>query len=101
VFWFEVDGEPAVLMGSADLMPRNLDHRIEVVVPVEDRRARDEIGAVFDSLLADNQQAWVLSPDGSWRRLHPEGSERPRGTHAMLMRRATLRARRSSRAATI
>ncbi len=101
VFWFEVDGEPTVLMGSADLMPRNLDHRIEVVVPVEDRRLRDEIGAVFDTLLADNQQAWVLSRDGCWRRLQPEGSERPRGTHSTLMRRAALRARRSSRAAGI
>jgi polyphosphate kinase len=99
VFWFEVDGDPTVLMGSADLMPRNLDHRIEVVVPVEDRRLRDEIGAVFDTLLADNQQAWVLSRDGSWRRLQPEGAERARGTHATLMRRAALRARRSSRAA--
>jgi len=94
-----VDGDPAVLMGSADLMPRNLDHRIEVVVPVEDRRLRDEIGAVFDTLLGDNEQAWVLSSDGGWRRLHPEGSDRPKGTHATLMRRAALRARRSSRAA--
>ncbi|MGN6377794.1 MAG: polyphosphate kinase 1 [Gaiellales bacterium] len=101
VYWFDVDGEVSVLMGSADVMPRNLDHRIEVVVPVEDRRVRDEIGAVFDTLLADNAQAWALSADGSWVRLRPADGERPRGTHDTLMRRALLRARRSSRAAAV
>jgi polyphosphate kinase len=100
VFWFEAGGDPTVLMGSADVMPRNLDHRIEVVVPVEDRRLRDEIGVVFDTLLADNVQAWLLGRDGGWTRLRPDG-DRPRGTHATLMRRAVLRARRSSRAAPV
>jgi polyphosphate kinase len=96
VFMFDADGEASVFIGSADLMPRNLDHRIEVVAPVEDRRVRDELSAVFDSLLADNAHAWVLDADGGWTRLQP-GDERPRGTHDTLMRRALLRARRASR----
>ena len=63
-------------LGSADLMPRNLDHRIEVVVPVEDRRIREEISSVFDMLMADNRNAWTLEPDGSWTRIEADG-ERP------------------------
>jgi polyphosphate kinase len=81
-------------MGSADLMTRNLDHRIEVVVPVAEQRARDELDAMFEALMADNTHAWELDAGGSWTRLQPAQGERPRGAHAQLMRRAKLRARR-------
>ena len=60
------------LLGSADLMPRNLDHRIEVVVPVEDQHVRNELEAIFKALLADNSQAWELRADGSWERVTAE-----------------------------
>jgi polyphosphate kinase len=93
VFVFEADEERTYLIGSADLMTRNLDHRIEVVVPVEDARARNDLDAVFDALQADNTHAWTLASDGSWTRLQPDG-QRPRGAHAALMRRARLRVRR-------
>jgi polyphosphate kinase len=93
VFVFEADEERTYLIGSADLMTRNLDHRIEVVVPVEDGRARNDLDAVFDALQADNTHAWTLASDGSWTRLQPDG-QRPRGAHAALMRRARLRVRR-------
>jgi polyphosphate kinase len=96
VFWFDANGDTSVYIGSADLMPRNLDHRIEVVTPVEDRRLREELSSMFDALLADNAHAWVLNADGSWNRLQP-GDERPRGTHDTLMRRALVRARRANR----
>ena len=78
-------------------MPRNLDHRIEVVAPVEDRRLREELTSTFDTLMQDNQRAWTLGPDGSWTRLTPNG-DRPRATHDVLMRRAAMRVKRSSRA---
>jgi polyphosphate kinase len=94
VFAFEAGGEDTYLLGSADLMPRNLDHRIEVVAPVEDGRAREELSTAFDALLADNSQSWELEADGSWRRLAPAPGERERGAHATLMRRARLRVRR-------
>ena len=45
-------------------MPRNLDHRIEVVMPVEDTQVRNELESIFKALLADNSQAWELQPDG-------------------------------------
>jgi polyphosphate kinase len=94
VFSFEADGRARYWLGSADLMPRNLDHRIEVVVPVEDPKAQAELGAVFDTLLADNAQAWVLSPDGSWARVSETHNGRSKATHAVLMRRALARSRR-------
>jgi polyphosphate kinase len=93
IFAFEAGDAEMYLLGSADLMPRNLDHRIEVLAPVEDGRAREELSTVFDVLSADNR-AWQLQPDGSWLHLAPEPGSRERGTHAVLMRRAKLRARR-------
>jgi polyphosphate kinase len=94
VFAFEAGDEATYLLGSADLMPRNLDHRIEVVAPVEDARAREELSAAFDALLSDNTQSWELGADGGWRRLSPLPGEPARSAHATLMRRARLRVRR-------
>ena len=96
VYVFEAGPDTRVFLGSADMMPRNLDHRIEVVAPVEERRLKDEIQSVFDVLMADNSQAWALSPDGDWERM-TQGDDRPRPTHDVLMRRARVRARRSGR----
>jgi polyphosphate kinase len=86
------------LLGSADLMPRNLDHRIEVMTPVEDPKIQQDLNTVFDTLLADNTQAWVLGSDGAWERLRPDKGDKPRSTHATLMRRALPRSRRRSTA---
>jgi polyphosphate kinase len=93
LYAFEAGDTETYFLGSADAMPRNLDHRIEVVVPVEDSRAREELSTVLDSLLTDNT-AWELGPDGSWSRLSPEVGTPSRSTHQVLMRRARLRARR-------
>ncbi len=94
IYNFEAGDEHHVFIGSADLMPRNLDHRIEVVIPVLDARARRELESVFATLLGDNAQAWELRPDGSWDRLRPSKGERARRTHPALMRRARTRGRR-------
>jgi polyphosphate kinase len=94
-FSFEVDKEDRVFIGSADLMPRNLDHRVEVLVPIEDQRIRDEVRSVFDLLLEDNTQAWELGRNGQWERVGRAGRGR-RGTQARLMSRARARARRSA-----
>jgi polyphosphate kinase len=75
-------------------MPRNLDSRLELDVPVNDARARHRISAIFDTLLADNSQAWQLRANGSWRRLRPKKDSRPVSAQAALMRSAVNRARR-------
>jgi polyphosphate kinase len=81
-------------MGSADLMQRNLDHRIEVVAPIVDSRVQAELVGVLDTLFADNASAWELWPDGRWSRLVPATGERPRPSQPALMRRAVARSRR-------
>jgi polyphosphate kinase len=85
------------LLGSADLLPRNLDHRIEVVTPIEARPLQAELDAVFDALLADTAQAWELRSDGSWLRVRPPKSEKRRSAQSQLMTRARSRARRLAR----
>ena len=96
IFVFETPDRTAYFMGSADLMPRNLDHRIEIVAPIENPRAQTELNAILDQLLADNSTAWELRQDGSWERLKPHKGERPTSTQAALMRRAQIRARRQA-----
>ena len=72
IFYFQNGGKEEMYVGSADWMPRNLDRRIEVVVPVESpeilRTLKDD---VLDVGLKDNRQAWELRPDGRYVRLRP------------------------------
>jgi polyphosphate kinase len=96
LFCFESGDHKSYLLGSADLMSRNLDHRIEVVVPVEDVQVRNEIEGIFKALLADNSQAWELDAEGAWTRVTPKKSERRRPAQIVFMRRRD-RARRLAR----
>ena len=96
LYCFEAGDEKTFLLGSADLMPRNLDHRIEVVVPVEDAHVRNELESIFKALHADNAQAWELASDGTWSRVLPKKSERRRPAQLGFMRRRD-RARRLAR----
>jgi polyphosphate kinase len=74
IYSFERAGETErVFTGSADLMPRNLYNRVELVTPVADPRIRDQLLDVLDRCLADNTNAWVLNEDGTWIRRHPDG----------------------------
>jgi polyphosphate kinase len=94
LFIFEADGTSTYWLGSADLMPRNLDHRIELVAPIEDSRAQQDLARGFEILLADNATAWELSAEGRWMKLRPRKGERARPTQTVLMRSARARARR-------
>jgi polyphosphate kinase len=71
-------------IGSADLMPRNLDLRVEVVTPVTDPDLTGRLQEILDVMLADNVQAWELSEDGSWHRRQPEDGERRVATHKRM-----------------
>jgi polyphosphate kinase len=94
LFIFQAGKKVSYFMGSADLMPRNLDHRLEVVVPIESPVLQQRLRSVFDVLLADNSSAWELDSDGSWKRLRPKKNEPDRSTHTVLMKSARPRARR-------
>ena len=77
-------------------MTRNLDHRIEVLVPVENARVRQDVHAILDSAFADDTNAWQLGADGTWARVVT--SDKPHSHHATMTRRAQARARRRTRA---
>ncbi len=96
IYWFETNDATSVYIGSADLMPRNLDRRIEVLSPVENSRARQELAAILDSAFTDNVNAWSLDQSGGWRRRTPEKGEKTHSHHLALQRRTLQRARRRS-----
>jgi polyphosphate kinase len=76
VYLFERGGETRCYIGSADLMPRNLDHRVEALAPVEEPPLIAQVRDMLDRCLADNTHAWQLEPDGTWLRRAPEGEKR-------------------------
>ena len=75
IIWFDNDGQPEVGIGSADLMHRNLDRRVEVLVAITNPRHVAEIGDLLDRAFDEHTAAWHLRSDGSWRRVHigPDG----------------------------
>jgi polyphosphate kinase len=76
IYAFKRGEETKVLMGSADLMPRNLDSRVELVTPVEDPELKAELLDVLERCFADNSNSWELDAEGAWTRLGPDGERR-------------------------
>ena len=78
IYWFGNAGNAEVYIGSADLMPRNLDRRVEVLAPVRDpklvKRLREEILGIY---LADNTKQRIMQSDGSYARISPAEGETP------------------------
>jgi polyphosphate kinase len=73
IFIFGSPGEVefSIWMGSADLMERNLDRRVEVQVPIENRTLQQELLEAFEVTWRDDLYTWVLGTDRRWRRLQP------------------------------
>jgi polyphosphate kinase len=91
VYAFQRGDKRRCYIGSADLMPRNLDTRVELLVPVESPTLRAEIDDVLERCLADDTYAWELQPDGAWSRRQGH----TRSVHGELMEGALERAERS------
>jgi polyphosphate kinase len=73
VYYFHNGGAPEVYMGSADLMPRNLDHRVEVLCPVLDPAIRDRVVQdVLHAQLRDTVNTWIQHADGAYTRIEPD-----------------------------
>jgi polyphosphate kinase len=86
VFAFERGDEQLVYIGSADLMPRNLDTRVELVAPVEDPVLRDDLLDTIERAFADDTNSWELQPDGTWvRRRRDPANPEPRNIQRELM----------------
>lgn len=91
IFGFTSGDATTYYIGSADMMGRNLDARVEVLTPVEDELAKAEIEAIMAAGLADNDLAWTLNPDGSWHRVQGPMDEAPRNSQEELMERSAAR----------
>ncbi len=83
IYAFERGEETEVLISSADLMPRNLDNRVELCVPVGDAACKADLLDTLERCLADNTHSWELRRDGRWERLTP-GDDEPRSVQREL-----------------
>jgi polyphosphate kinase len=88
IYGFRRGKERVYLIGSADLMPRNLDSRVELLIPVEDAEVRAELEDTLERCFADDTFAWELGADKQWTRRQG----RTREAQRELMERALDRA---------
>ncbi len=73
IFWFHNNGDDELFMGSSDWMPRNLDRRVEIVFPVEDKQLRSEVRHILQTEFEDNVKAHILQADGSYEKIDKRG----------------------------
>ena len=92
IYCFDRPGETRVYTGSADLMPRNLYNRVELVIPVLDEGVKHEMLEILDLSLADNHGAWTLDAEGEWTRRTRAPGEPVRDVQATMIERSTGRA---------
>lgn len=85
IFMFHNDGEEELYIGSADVMHRNLDRRVETMVAVRSADIKQRLKLILELCRKDNTMAWVLDGRGDWKRSSPSG-QRPVGLQAELMR---------------
>ena len=90
--------EEEYYIGSADLMRRNLESRVEVITPIEDAASREELGKIFEYQLRDQRSAWDMKADGSYvqRQTSGHGPE-SRGCQQILIEAAEKRQSKATR----
>ena len=96
VFYFSNNGSPEYYIGSADAMSRNLEHRVEVLAPVEDPELREELRNVIDTQLSEEYPIWQMRADGSYTRL-PGKAEEGFGSQQALIEHNQKRIRKAKR----
>ena len=86
VFYFHNNGRAKVFIGSADWRPRNLERRVEAVVPIEDPALGIQMKEILDLYLSDNRNAWDLQPDGQYIQRRAASNEPEQSSHRRLMK---------------
>ena len=75
IFYFENGGTPEVYAASADWMPRNLDRRVEILFPIEDKNIAEKVVHILDLELVDTVKAHTLKNDGTYERVDKRGKD--------------------------
>ncbi|HUG99292.1 MAG TPA: polyphosphate kinase 1 [Gammaproteobacteria bacterium] len=97
IYYFRNGGAEEYFIGSADCMKRNLEARVETVVPVEDAECRRTLREILEVQFSDRRSAWEMQPDGRYIQRTPAENEDPRGSQELLIALAMKRARASGR----
>ncbi|MDR2662705.1 MAG: polyphosphate kinase 1, partial [Treponema sp.] len=84
IFYFNNGGAEEFFISSADWMPRNLERRVELLVPVQDEKAQEQLRTILESYFLDTAQAWDLKSGGDWERLKAPPGEKPFAAQAYL-----------------
>lgn len=95
IYYFRNGGEEEYLIGSADAMKRNLESRVEVVVPVEDDGLRKELRTLLDIQLNDRRSVWEMQPDGSHVQCIPVDEAERKSCQQQFIELATRRAKKA------
>lgn len=100
IFHFHQGGDPVIYIASADWMGRNLERRVELMVPIEDTRLRNRLIKILDTFFKDNTQASILRPDGTSEHIEPKPGEKKFRAQEYFFRQArrTAKAREHERA---
>jgi polyphosphate kinase len=89
ILYFRNGGTEELLIGSADLMPRNLDRRVETLLRIKATEVKRRLRSLLDLALSDNSSAWSLDGDGNWTRITPDDGEPRLELQEELSRRAS------------
>jgi polyphosphate kinase len=92
IYYFKNGGEEEYYIGSADCMKRNLEHRVEVVAPVESKRLQKRLREILDTQCGDRRSAWDMQPDGEYLQRTPCKNEPALGSQDQLILLAEKRA---------
>ncbi|MGI6655378.1 MAG: polyphosphate kinase 1 [Desulfobulbus sp.] len=91
IYYFHNDGNAEYFIGSADLMYRNLERRVEMVTPVESPLLRSQLREILDLQLADQRGAWEMQADGSYIQRRPQEDGEQRAAQAIMIERSERR----------
>ena len=97
LYYFRNGGEEEYYIGSADAMKRNLEHRVEVLTPVENPGIREDLRQMLEVQLNDRRSAWELKSDGGYSQRRPRNAEESVGSQQRLIEQAEKRNRDASR----
>jgi polyphosphate kinase len=95
IFYFHNNGEPRTFIGSADWRGRNLDERVELIVPIEEPSLQARLIQILQDALHDNRLAWDLQASGRYVLRRPAAGKPERSFHEILMHRALEEAQQS------